>query len=336
MARINRTELLKSLVAVSPGLSASEIIEQSSSFAFDGTGRVFCFNDEVAASIQSPLMIKGAVVGKELLAYLGKLTEEELDVEQTDGELIIKVGRKKAGIRVANDVLLPIDAVERPTEWTKLPEKFIEAVGLASTCCGNDQTKFMTTCVHIHPDHVEASDDFQFIRYPLKTGLDIPTLIRQKALSGVLGMDVTELSGTENWMHFRNPAGLTLSCRRYASKFPDLSKFLEMEDGKKTVLPKELGGAVEKAEIFSKVGDGVNTVLIELKAGKMRLTGRGANGYSAEVLDAAFDGELSFSISPKLLLEVMKKGSECLIGQGRLKVETPAWRWVTATRVVVK
>ncbi|MCK9570196.1 hypothetical protein M0R72_14725 [Candidatus Pacearchaeota archaeon] len=329
---INRKSLLTQLMAVFPGLSSKEVIEQSGSFVFQD-GRVTTFNDEVACSIECKLGITGAVVADPLLALLQKLDEDEISIEQSDGELLVKAGKRKAGIRMSAEITLPVDGIENPDKWIKLPKELSDAIGIVQGCASNNESEFVLTCIHLHPKYVEAADQFQIARYSLVTGLDDSILVRRSAMKSAMGMGVTELSQTENWLHFRNSAGLTISCRRYNRAYPSLDKYLEV-DGVDVYWPEGLGEAIDKAKIFSKSDDD-NLITVDLRSGKMKMTGRGPHGWYSEVqkVEGYDGGDVQFTISPNLLLELPKRSNKCVIGEGRLKLQSGKWVCVFCTVV---
>lgn len=330
MARINRTELLQKLEAVSAGVSKRELIEQSSCFVFK-EGVACSFNDEIACTVPLELGLTGAVAAAPLLALLGKLAEDEVDLEQVENELRVKGKGRAAGLAMEADVLLPIDSVETPGKWIPVTPEFIEGIGFVRDCATGDESKFVLTCVHIHPEYVEACDDFQLARFPVASGLKKPTLVRAASIKHILGLDMTEMSGSANWLHFRNPAGLTLSCRRFAENYPDLTAQLTPQAGAQPVsLPGGLAEAVDKAQIFSAENAENNTVMVELKPGKLRIRGQGITGWYQEVKNIGYEGEpLSFMIAPKLLTEIAKKHNACELSAGRLRVDGGKFVFVT-------
>ena len=226
--RIKREEFVKKLESVLPGLAAKAIIEQSQCFVFSD-GKLVTFNDEVACFVDSPLDGEFAVLAKPLLQLLNKLTEDEIEVDIDSNELLIRARRKKAGFPMERELTLPLNELEEPSEWSGMPKSFTKAVDVSSSCAGSDESQFILTCIHLHPKWVEACDNFQMARYPLKTGLKKAVLIRKSSIKTIVGLDVTEWAQTENWMHFRNPAGLVLSCRRYLEEYPDLQGILDIE-----------------------------------------------------------------------------------------------------------
>jgi DNA polymerase III sliding clamp (beta) subunit (PCNA family) len=335
MQSINREELLFQLESVQGGLSKREIIEQSACFVFKD-GEVMTFNDEVACSCKCSLPIVGAVQADPLLAILRKLPEDEITIEETDGELVIVGKRRRAGIRRENEVLLPVSGVEKPGKWRSLPADFQEAISMVQHCTGSDESQFVLTCVHIHPEYIEACDKYQITRATLATGVKTATLVRGSSLKHITSLGMTQVSETGSWIHFRNPSGLVLSCRRYQEEYPNLNSFIDFK-GHPITLPKGLGDAADKAKVFTTEGTDESQVLVQLRPGKIRIRGEGAAGYYQEVKKLAYDGpNLEFMVAPELLIEITKKHNDAEIDSGRLKVDGGKWIYVTALGAVAE
>jgi hypothetical protein len=330
--RVNREELLKALEMVSAGLAKREIIEQSQCFVFGG-GKVTTFNDEVAVRMDSPLAIEGAVQAAPLVALLRKLPEDALDVEMTEDGLTIKGKGRRSSVRMESEVLLPVEGIEEPGKWRKMPEGLIDALKVGVSCCGKDESHFVLTCVHIAGDRVESSDNYQIVSYPIDTGVKKSMLVRRDSVAKVLGVDPSEWSESDGWLHFRNPAGLVLSCRRYVEDYPEIGKFLDV-DGTKAKFPKGIDDALDKAQIFSAEAPEGNQVSVSLSEGRIRIKGQGPSGWYQEQKKVEYDGEpLKFDIDPRLLLEISRKAAECLVGDGRIRVDTGKFVYVACTAV---
>lgn len=326
--RQNREQLLRKLEAVAPGLATREAVEQSSCFVFQD-GQVITFNDEIACSIECEIGVDGAVAAKPLLDLLGKLTEETIDVAPKGNELIVKGKRRRAGITLEAEIALPVGAVDKPKKWKDLDPEFADAVGVVQQCASKDANQFALTCIHITPDCVEACDNFQLARYPLKTGVKKACLVKRDSLKHVTGLGMTEVSETRTWIHFRNPTGLVLSVRREVMDYQDLTNILQM-DGTPTTLPGGLAEAVEKAEIFSAENSENNVVIVQLTKDELRLKGIGATGWYEERKKVVWKGDdLSFNIAPKLLLDITERTNDCSIVPGRLKIDGGKFIYVT-------
>lgn len=328
MPTVKREEFLHQLESVQPGIAPRETIEQSSCVVFQG-GQMMTFNEEIACSYATELEFEGAVAAKPLIDILRKYTEETVELLVTESELQVRGGRRRSGVRLEAEIALPIDAVERPEEWRKLPEGFAAAVARIQPCAGKDDANFNLTCVHIHPKWVEACDNFQISRVQMKTGFKESTLVRRESIRYMTDLGMTEISETPTWLHFRNPQGLVLSCRRYAEDYPDLTPMLKVE-GTTVALPKGLKEASEAAEIFSAENVDSNQVQITLRPGKVKIRGQGVSGWHEQVMKADYQGDpLAFLISPTVLMDIVRTHNDCIISADRLKVEDGKFSYIS-------
>ena len=333
-SRVNRQNLLLSLESVAPGLASREVIQQSTCVVFHA-GKVFTFNDEVACSRETPLKgVEGAVKAKPLLDLLSKLKEDEIEIEVTEEEFLIRGKGKKSGIRKEAEILLPVDAVETPEVWKDIPPDFTEAISIVSACTSSEESQFVLTCVHLTPDCVESTDRYQIARYPISTGLTRDMLVRGESIKKIVPLDMTQFSETPSWIHFRNENGLVLSCRRYLEDFPDLSRFLSTDDTSPVTLPGGLAEMVAAAEIFSSENSAGNAIAVDLRADRIVFEGEGASGWYKEMKKISYSGiPIRFMIAPKLLLEISKKSNSCGVAPGRLCITSSKFFYPTCTNV---
>jgi hypothetical protein len=333
--KATREKLLKEVEAVLPGISQKELIEQSSCIIFKD-GKIYTYNDEISCRYDTHLKINGAVSAMPLINILRKMKEDEIEIEIGEGELLIKGNGRKSGIRMEKSIVLPIDSIDEPEKWHKLPDDFTEGLKYVSPCAGKDESSFALTCIHIHPNWLEACDNMQVSRYLTNTGFDKSVLARRDSIKYIISFDMTEFGETDSWIHFKNPAGLILSCRRYVEEFPDMEPILDVS-GERTVLPKGIKEAVSRAEVFSVENVDNNMVTINLKAGKLRIKGEGASGWFSENKKIKYTGkDISFKISPSLLSELVQKHNECEITESRLKIEIGKLKYVTVLEKIQK
>jgi hypothetical protein len=333
--KIKKETFLNDLQMVKAGLSPREFIEQSSCFVFKD-GQVMTFNDEVACrkSIKDlddrPIKITGAVQATSLLTVLEKLDDPELMVrENEDGELEFRGKGKGFGVTKEAEVFLPIDRVEEPEHWRPLPADFAVAIRMVQHCVSLDETKFMLTCIHLHPNYIEACDNKQLLRYEISFGLKHSALVRGAALSHLTDLGMHEVGITKSWIHFRNKAGLIFSCRKYMEEYPSLDSILDFK-GRPIRIPKRIAEASERAAIFATDKSGDPLLVVELSAGRMRVKGEGVAGWYIEDKKIAYDGPvIQFLIAPELLHLVSEKYSDAQISKSKLKATGPHWEYVT-------
>lgn len=327
--KVNRENLLNDLETVKAGLSPREFIEQSSCFVFQD-GMVMTFNDEVACRKKIELNVTGAVQANALLSILSKIDDPELLVRQNDkGELEFRGKSKGFGIMMDKDIFLPIDKVELPEKWRPLPKEFTEAVGLVQHCVSTDETKFMMTCVHIHPNFIEGCDNTQVMHVRLNTTLKERVLVRVTSLEAITSLGMDRIALTKSWIHFRNQNGLIYSCRRYDEEYPSLQEVINFK-GHKITIPKGLADGCERAAVFAEDKSGEPMVSIRLSNGKIRLEGIGLSGWYRQVNKVAYDGpSMEFVIAPDLLKHISEKYSDAQLSRDKLKVEGGSWTYVT-------
>ena len=327
MKSLNREEFLSKLEQVSPGLATREVVEQSASFVFKD-GWIYTYNDEVACRVQYEVGFEAAVHAQPLLELMRRLETKEVGLTLEKGELRVKSGSSRSGIRMEAEIFLPIESVELPEEWMDLDPDFLNAVETVQACASSNDTKFTLTCVHITPDFVEACDDFQLTRYPLDTPVKEECLVRRDALKHIIGLGVDEMGESDAWIHFRSASGLVVSCRKWSEDYPDLAELMVVT-GTKTVLPGGLAETIEKAEIFSVDNQEDDHIRVRLKKGQMRLKGEGAHGWYEEQKSVTYDGPaITFLIAPKLLSQIVQQTNECEVSESRLKFDAGKFQYI--------
>ena len=328
---IDRDILLQCLESAQAGLSTKGIIEQSNCFVLRD-GQVATYNDEVCCQGPSGLdkELTAVVQAEKLLEILRHLKDDKIGVTCEEGKLIVRAKGKKAEFIAEQEVFLPIDKVDLPTKWSKLPDEFGDAVAMVQQAAGKDESMFATTCVHIHPQWLEASDNYQVCRWPLKTGFKQSVLVRQSSIRHISQLGMTQFGETASWVHFRNERGLVLSCRRYEEEFPDYSDKLVIA-GTPLVLPKGLVEAAGVANIFASESQERNFVEVALRPGRVKVTGVGVTGRYQENKSLNYTGEpLTFCIPAQLLSDLIKRHSECHVNDRFLYADGGTYVYMTA------
>lgn len=321
---------LSNLNLVKAGLSPREFIEQSSCFVFQDK-QVMTFNDEVACRKAIGIDLQGAVQAASLLAILEKLDDDDLMItDDGNGELEFKGRRKRFGVTKDQEIFLPIDRVEVPKKWMPVPPEFTQAIGLVQHCVSTDESRFLLTCIHLHPDYIEACDNHQVMRVKVKTGLESSILVRGTSLAHLTTLAMDQMSRTKCWLHFKNQAELVFSCRLYAEEYPSLDKILKI-DGYPIAMPKGVTKASERAAVFASDKSGDTLMSVTLSDGRMKIRGEGLSGWYQETKKVAYTGPLlEFLIAPELLKYISEHYSEATVADTKLKaVLDKKWEYVS-------
>lgn len=334
---VARSGLLNALESIMPGISSRDMVEQGTCAVFMGN-TVCSYNDEIFCEykLEDELNITGAVPIGPLRSMLHKLKEDSVDINVSGSELLIKgKSGRESGIRIEEKVALPIDKVDKPEKYKKLPDGFAPAVMRAAGCASTDSGLYYITCIHLTAKHLEATDNNHAIRYYMDLPIEEPSMVRATSLAQIKLASPKSMSVTRSWVHFKNGLGLRMSIRKDttggAQKFPDLSKLLEFK-GKSITLPKSIGEACDRAQIFSAEDAEMNLVRVEIAPGKpLALRADGSSGWYREKKKIDYDGpELKFMISPNLLAALVSESHPCKVDGHRLIMKSDSFSYVVA------
>jgi len=324
--KVNREQLWRMLTIVQPGLASKEIVEQSSSFIFR-KGFVHSYNDLLY--VQAPLPTKGlegAVPAEELLTLLDRMEDDEVELEMGKGELLISGKRTKAGVRMDAEVTLPVDKfINLKGAWKKVPKGLVEGLATSYQYATNSLARPELTAVHVKETFVEACDGFQMVRVPCgKVSKEL--LIPAHVISELIEYPVTQyMVGKDGWFHLRTEEKVGIGTRQTKTndKYPDLAPFLKRtKDMKQVRFPSTLLQSVERAKIFSIAEFKQDErVLVKFAGGKLVIRAQSEKGWVEETLRTRFKDTLQFQVQPELLLMVVDKSNEVLVGTDRMLVQ---------------
>lgn len=328
--KVQREAFLHALESVAVALAKREnLVEQGACFVLED-GNASAYNEEIYCRAPTGLgkEISGVVHGQKLLDQLRKWPDDEIEVRQGKGELLLDGKAKHAGIRMEAEVLLKPE-IENPKSWSKLHEDFGEAAATVGRCASTDQSQFAYTCVHIAPEWVEAMDNKQVCRWPVKTGVKSPILVRSTAIGHVSSLGMSEISETDSWLWFRSPSGLVMAVRRYLEEYRELDKLLKVR-GEPITLPKGLIEAAERAQVFTEENKQLGeAVAIKLLPGKVVVRGQGITGWYKQSCKCVYKGPtMKFLVHPKILMDLVSKHSEAMVAPERLLVKAEKYVWV--------
>ncbi len=331
--RIKTSDLLRTLDVVQCAVAQRETVEQSKCFCFQD-GQVYTYDGDIMCQAPSGLngKVVGAVSAKHFIDLLRKLPDADLDLEKSGGELILKGKRKLTTFMLEEKVSLPLHEVDKPGEWSKLPDDFAEAVAMVQECATNENLVFSRTCVHITPRYMQAYDNLQMIRYKIKTNLSTESvLLRKNAIKHIASLGATEFSETGAWIHFRNSVGLVVSCRLWLEEYPDISPHFKTS-GDSISIPKGLEEVVDRAQVFTQDMADANRVRVEVKGGRITISGLGILGRHEEyrAIKDYTGSDYAFFISPKLLTNMAKNFTEAELTPETLIVRGPKWTYLAA------
>lgn len=319
---IKRAELLACLQKAAIGLSSKELLEQSNAFVFEGE-HLITFNGEVMVKTKNLLGFDAIIQAEDLMKLLSKFPDDEIEITKKESEIVLKGLRRSAGVTCAAEIHLPYDTVPAPTKWTVLEKSVPGILQQAARTCGQDETQILTTCIHITPEKIEACDNYRLFVYTGKTGLSEEILLPASSVSLLNNLSIAKVSIDKEWAHFQLSDGTQVTIRCFHMDYHkgrDLLKILDVTDGEKIELPKNLSEMIERAEVMN-AGGYENEVVIQLTEGELEITSQKEGGWYKEKKRVKYAGrEMLFHVNPLFLTEVLEKTHTVTCNAKRMKI----------------
>lgn len=315
--QIKRADFLQILSRVKSGLSSKERIDQSNSIVFTD-GNIVTYNEDIMVMLPFDVDFQGAVRAEELLGILGKLKADTVDVSAQDGQVVIRAGRSKSGIRFEEEVRLPVQDVLSDYQkldadnMISLPKTFLPALARARFCVAKGMNNIMLTGLYVHNGVVTASDNYRIIQ--IQTGSKamkkLPEfLLPASCVEFLSQLEVLRIGISPSWAFFEGEDGLLFCVRLLSldSPFPDVSRFFDVQ-GTEINLPAGLVEAIDKADIFvkSSVHEFDKQIFVYIKPNRVVLRGEGSFGWYEESVPAENEQQnFGFCVHPGFLRDIL-------------------------------
>ena len=346
MPIVSRQGLLNVLNTVKPALNKSE---KESVFIF-GNGYIEAFNGEIA--IRGAISLKGfdlegMVLSEGLFSSISKMNSEKVDVKKSGGEVVITAGRIKAGIPLIEDVTYRSILDGEDSEWSELPEGFLNALEMCQFAVGPETAPPTESCVFVDlkAGKAVACDGFRASRHVFKkSNSGTKFLLPGKVISSVLGFEPTQISvpSKEGFVRFRNEKS-TIAVTifpngdREAEHQNMVEQLFKLPEIGELTFPETLPDIVQRTSIFAKeeMSDD-DHVDILVNDGVMAFSSSGIRGWIEEEVDSDYKGEeISFSVSAPFLDDVVKLGHRnAKIAEDRMMFYGDGWEHIVSRFIV--
>lgn len=315
-----RSDLLKALNFIKPGIASGSIIEQSDMVLMDDD-KIVSYNDEIAVSHPFPIGHRGGVYANELIKLLQKLPSEEIEINEVEEEevqkkqLVITCSNVEAGFFIASDVTIPELGIDSIEHWYDLPEGFCDSVSFCLSSAATDMGKGILICVNVDGNTAFSCDNFRATKKTLSAPLPdgIVLNIPRTAIKDLPLYTPISFAQDENWLHFLNAEGTVFSTRTIAGEYPAVAGLFEDVGGEKVPLPKELKYALSRAEVLASEDERSKSKIvgIEIINGEILCSSEGQSGWIMEKIPTKHKGEvLKFFIDPGMLAQVLDSVQE--------------------------
>lgn len=327
--QINKEDFLAILTAVKPGLANKEIIEHTTHFIFTPSF-VQTYNDQI--SIQHPFDgdIQGAIKAEEFYALINKMPSGDLDIEQKEGEIRIKIGKTKAKIKIIEEHQVPIDGFAKIGAWHPLPDDFTEAIKFALFSVGKDLSRQDLTNLKVMKSLVLSSDRFRITKKEMAKPIKTSFLLPGFAAETLIHYSPTKYQQTKDgWLHFTNAEKVMFICRTMPDiDYPNLDPLFADIQGPRIKFPATLEESIARCEVIAKAEILQDTfVTITMGKNKLFCKGQGAIGEVEDEHRLMYKGEeITFQINPQFLKEILPKLQTVTVGDKALLFSGPDFK----------
>ena len=180
---IEKSNLVKILQDIKPGLDNKGIIEQFTHFIFTGS-EVMTYNDEICISHPLKTDFRCSVSAEELYKTLTGVKGEATVVMELEGEeLKITTGKTEAGLSTkakkhAEEMIQLLELDKLEDKWKPLPKDFTRGLFLCMFSASKDMTSGVATCVRVSNDKLLSSDEVRISKFSLSGSTEMETLFK--------------------------------------------------------------------------------------------------------------------------------------------------------------
>jgi len=349
---IQRSRLIARLQRVAFALSKRGIVEQSDAFIFRN-GCIEVFGGDLYAKVLGLEGIDLVVPSVDIIDLLDRFPDKEVDIAQKGDELVFKGHRRAGGIMGTRDVKITSTDLPQPKKWLSLPRETLDYLTTASGVCGSEENFGSSTCVHISPDVLEATDNYRLFRWKGKTSFSDEIFLAASCIdptnywkvSGAgwssgrsmqgffqhCGFD--QFSMLKRWCFFKSKR-LVLGVRGIQlEKYPDLAPVCKSKGGTPIELPKQLRSMIHRAMVTAEGVGYATRVSVDLCSAKKKgkIASKCQTGWYRETFSIDYTGpDLAFEVHPKLLANIMDYSCAVVVHENRIVAKTKELTFVIA------
>lgn len=334
--QVKRTELLKALDALRPGLGKKGIVEQMNHFGFTGE-EIVTYNDFISIIYPFKTDFECSVPADELYKIIDNLSSDDLKMELKDEKLMLKAGKSKASIRIQDGehILQGIkdSGFHDIKKWKGVPDDFKEGLNLCLFSVSKDMTDLRLTAIFVDHEALMSVDQLRCSRYIFrenKKGIDEIAgnfFIPGSSVQELLKFDgIQEFAKNDRWVFFKNKDGVIFASKLLDfDDYPDVDELLDFE-GIKLDLPEKVKEAIGLALVMADGETEAERLIdVEIDAKSIRCKGENEIGWVSHELDVDFDIDrtIGFEINPGFFLTILNHTRNMIYIDGRAKFETP-------------
>jgi len=312
--KTTKSELLKMLSAVKPGLAKKEVVEQMGRFIFTGEN-IATYNDRVCIHYPFEFEAPFSVKASKFYNTVSGLDSENVDMRLDGNNVVIDTERSKGvfSTKVQDDVgptLSNIIKEIEECEWYEVPKDFIKAIDLVKFSASSDNTSTWA-CVRFDGRNVYCGADHRFSWYKFDEPLtDAPFMIKATNIDAISPFDIKAFALSESWPHFATEDEVIFSARLTKGEYTDPTNPFSEDKGKEIKLPHSTLEDVEFVAIIQAEDmEMERTVKLIIENKKITFWAEKEDGHIERTSDTdiEMDEKRVVGINPVFLKQILSK-----------------------------
>jgi hypothetical protein len=317
MTTVNKNDFVSSLKKISPGISIKDLIKEYGCVSLSPEV-VSSFSERVIVSYPVNLPGFNCLINYHILiAMLEKLNTIDIELIQTDKELVLKTDNIESGISIVEG---EHPTIELPKKWHDFPEGFMEGLEFCSFSTSKDMTIPSATCIHIHGKNILSTDTKRVTQYEMKDKSPFDFHVPYVVMKNLKGYNFVKMAKGKNLIHFLEDNGAIFSFYQMSLDreiSPETAKKFFDVEGIEVEFPKDFKNVINRAAVMTEGLIELDLVVdITLEKGKYIVESRREGGRYMEHGDIEYnDKKVKIRASAPFLSTILERTNKCIIGK---------------------
>ena len=297
--KVNRLHLIQDMNKVLPGIATGTVTIENSDTVVFNNGHIYSYNSSISVDVaeSTPSGLKGVVKGIDFYNCISKLVSEEIEVDATEREWIIKDGKIKVSITLieADNMFERFKAVVPNETWIDIDGADFNK---ALTICNMSKNTSKFAGIYVNGNEFISTDAYVINKYVAKNEYPSFFISNESVAQLIKWDDFKAVEINKKWVQFKSANGTIFSVRSLATDtFPydkisgAIDGYLALDSILESSFTPEFYNAVERAATLSKENGNHEVVDISISSTGCKIKSERVSGaYEEEIQDIKSDG----------------------------------------------
>lgn len=332
--KLNRSDFLKILSILRPGLSKKTIIEQSTRFIFTKE-KLITFNGEVCVMYPFETDFACSIPSDELFKVLTDSKDKIINFTYSKKKkFILKTKKTKLTLNtdILDDLSKKIDSlIDVKIKWLNLPDNFNDGIKLCSiSTLSKNIGEDIVSCVNINGNVMVSTDNLRISEFKLSKKIKKEISLPISSALELTKFNIKKYFISDSWAYFLIDETNAIICTRLLNlngSYPDTKSFFEL-DGIDIEFPDELIQSINRTSIFADGDfDSERMINVSISKGKIVCKAEKDIGAIEDITKTDYSGkDIAFIINPIFFSKILSKTNKMKIGDNKALFEIDGFR----------